>query len=817
MLKINKILSKKIKSPLSLREEERRSNLSGFSLIELMVAIAILAMAIFGIFHAYSAGFMGMADARDRTVATNYLQEMIEDFKNMDFNQVKSEPITPLPDTKFSRGAYVLNLEVIDEVVTLKKVIAQVRWIDRKGNIKTEKASTILYKKPATSEVGDNAIEIVLYALSYYTILPENTINLIAGIKDENGNIYDWDGPINFSVITEPPNVPQVGNITTSQPVPATHGVANCIFTASVGDDVEGIERIQAAATVEGKDLSDTVNIRVSTGPVGIVIVPASEEDRVLAAGIGVSSNIKLYVVKADYDYNNNPVAYESPITLSADGPGTLSTTTVSSVDTEGFNFTLESDGSPGIVEITASAPDLDMGYTEITFTGEPDSILVTPEKKSIYPGEEINITVTIVDVNKVPVEFSGTVTLKALIDGELTAYGILDGTSNSISLDFTDENFRYSTFKATLDSPVGETITIQANAGDLSGSIDITILSSLTPKYLELFTYPLNVDIYGEEIFTSITATIYDDSGTEKVITYETPIFFVAKDKYGNDFNGSFSANNVIPSKGEVTVKFFSVDNSTGTATITASSSDLILNPVGGIDVVFYGSATQIVLSADPPIIQVGGDETSIITATVCDEGGNEVANYNINGDKFITFTTSIGGFPDNENKNTITTGDFDEGEVLVALSSTASGTAEVTASSIDDPSVEDGSVLIYITGEIPTVLTLGDVTNWDDYIISFDIIISGSALHLDKMQIEWDNINATLDEVEMNSYSIASGSFSSIHIIEDMEKVLFIGEHDIIFTFSGSKMKQKIITVTFIDNNDPPNEYEVSFKVPN
>jgi hypothetical protein len=32
-----------------------------------MVAVAILAIAILGIFHAYSVGFMGMADARDRT------------------------------------------------------------------------------------------------------------------------------------------------------------------------------------------------------------------------------------------------------------------------------------------------------------------------------------------------------------------------------------------------------------------------------------------------------------------------------------------------------------------------------------------------------------------------------------------------------------------------------------------------------------------------------------------------------------------------------------------------------------------------------
>src|SRR4030066_1720860 len=155
MLNINRILFKKIKFPLSLRifpfchsrspfchsresgnppphviarERCDRSNLnySGFSLIELMVAVVVLALAIFGIFHAYSVGFMGMADARDRTVATNYLQQTLEDFKNMDFNQVKNEPITPIPGTKFSRGTYVLNLEEIDGIVTLKKIISQV-------------------------------------------------------------------------------------------------------------------------------------------------------------------------------------------------------------------------------------------------------------------------------------------------------------------------------------------------------------------------------------------------------------------------------------------------------------------------------------------------------------------------------------------------------------------------------------------------------------------------------------------------------------------------------------------------------------------
>ena len=217
-----------------------------------------------------------MADARDRTVATNYLQQAIEDFKNMDFDEVKSAPITAISGTKFSSGTYILNLEEEDGIISLKKVISQVRWVDRNGNTKTEKASTIIYNKPATSDTGEEATELLLYAQSYYTILPEHEVNLIAEIKDENGNIYDWSGPVTFSIITDPANDPTVGNITTSQPSQAIHGVATCIFTAIEGESVEGTERIQATATVDGNILSDTVNIRVTTGPVGIVIAPAT-------------------------------------------------------------------------------------------------------------------------------------------------------------------------------------------------------------------------------------------------------------------------------------------------------------------------------------------------------------------------------------------------------------------------------------------------------------------------------------------------------------------------------------------------------------
>lgn len=795
--------------------KNRKLSKKGFSLIELMVAVAILALAIFGIFHAYSVGFMGMADARDRTVATNYLQEMIENYKNMNFNQVKSEPITVIPSTKFNRGAYVLNLEEVDGIVTLKKIIAQIRWMDRQGKIKTERASTTIYNKPATSEVGEGATKLVLYAQSYYTILPEHDVFLIAEIKDENGNIFDWDGPITFSVITDPPNSPQVGNITTTQPSPATNGVANCTFTAITGENVEGIERIQALAIIGGEELTDTVNIRVTTGPVGIIIAPATEDDKILPAG--ETSNINLTVVKADY---STPIEYNSPITLSTDigSLGILSITTIPSVPTEGITFSFTSNGTPGIVEITASAPDLDMGYTEITFTGPPASILITPEKKSIYPGEDIDVTITLVDENNIPVSFNG--------DVNLTVSPVY-GNFNNDTLSFTGQSSLNTTiFTANPDAPPGEKITLQATNGSITGSVQLTILSLLTPYYLDIEVYPFSVNLDGGENSTTVTAKIYDDSGSKIVTTYNNTINFISM-KDGSSF-GSFSPSDYeVPVDGEVEVTLSSDDP--GTTTITASSGELVLRPEGGREVVFYSSPHHIELSADPLSIEADGHETSIITATVCDADGNRVANYGQGGDKSITFTTDKGGFPDNSDLTTITKGIFDEGQVSVALSSIEIGTATISASS-SDGSIINGEISIDLTGDIPSFLTLGDITNWDDYRISFDLTVTGSQLYLTSIDVEWDNIHAVLnyikiyspyDESDENSLEINSGGSSSPYKNAGIEDILTIEKKSTIYLHFGNvsnaaaKMKNKNVTVTLTDEDGieyPP----LSFKIP-
>jgi len=572
MLKINKIFSKKIKSPLSLRglfpfshsrfpfchsrfpfchsresgnpsppviarEQSNRSNLnsSGFSLIELMVAVVILALAIFGIFHAYSVGFMGMADARDRTVATNYLREAIEDFKNMNFNKVKDEPITLIPDTKFHRGSIVLDLEKKGEVVTLKKVITQVRWMDRKGNIKTEEASTILYNKPNTSEVSD-AAGIILYASPYYAIIPASEVALFAEIKDNNGNtITDWEGDISFSFIIPTPNddynpVGYINNPLRTKDDPdtiivhTTNGTATIgfiSFAVAPGSSVDGVEKIQASATLDVVgEVTDTVNIRVTTGAVGILLTPADGDD---VLPINETSTINVTVVKADYQ---TPIAYSGTITFNVSNLdiGSLSTPTINFVSDDIDDPTtvnLMSTGTPGVVEITASAPDLDMGYTEVTFTGAPKSILVSAKKKSIYPNEETTITITIVDENNKPVSFGEADTPKTVVITDTPDdYGTLNGSAGFINLKFKGENSQTCIFKASSTGEFPQEITISANdsGGELnSGSTNIEILSPLVAHHIDVTFDPLIIELDEDPMTPSdsdITAIMKSEDG---------------------------------------------------------------------------------------------------------------------------------------------------------------------------------------------------------------------------------------------------------------------------------------------------------------
>lgn len=804
----------------------RKLSHKGFSLIELMVAAAILAIALLGIFQAYSVGFMGMADARDRTVATNYLREMIEDFKNMDFNKVKDEPIALIPGTKFHRGAIVLDLEKKDNIVTLKKIITQVRWMDRKGSIKTEETSTILYNKPNISEVSD-AAGIILYASPYYAIIPAAEVVLTAEIKDENGNtITDWTGVINFSIINKDDHT-LVGYISLTDPqsvdVPTTNGTATIDFISfPVGPDesVDGIEMIQASATLLDvvDEVTDTVNIRVTTGAVGIILEPEAGHE---ILPVGDSATINITIVIADY---TTTIEYSGDITLRTKGPGTLSDITINNISADKNNpttVTLTSNGIPGVVEVTASAPDLDMGYTEVTFTGEPESIIVSSKKRSIYPGDETLITVTIVDINNKPVSFgaigdSKTITLSVFPD-----YGVFDDNSdpnddsNPIDLTFEGEQSMTCVFKASIDSPP-EDVTIAASGGGLnSGSTTIEILSLLIAHHIYVRSpYPsiIELDISGSH--SGITAIMKSEEGD---VVYGKSIIFEIKEG-----GGSFSFDEVNPSieliGGEVEAILYPFEvYGTIKTIIKIYSPDLdydVSGPPGNpgnpveVEVIFHKGSTPnyINLVANPQYIYIGGDACTI-TATIVDKEGEIEVPINCTG----TIAFSIidgGGIGELIGSNPVTL--IDTSQATIILSSTllaSSGTVRIQADAdlTSPPTVITPSTIDVDVKPITLIPVDGSLEYWSNgKIVSFNIEVNGPTLNLSEMKVEWDYSPSKLKKIEIKSpynavdYNpiIDTGNATSSHDEENINANLLPGVSTIRLTFS-SNMEGKPLTV--------------------
>jgi prepilin-type N-terminal cleavage/methylation domain-containing protein len=181
---LNKILLRKIKFPLSLRGAfsfchsresgnpsslslrgaKQRSNLKGFSLIELMVALAILAMVSLGIFKAYTTSFQVMADAKDRTVAINYAQQRMEFIKN-NTSLINTEyKFEAYPDEE---RKYYLVVDVTSDPtdISLNRVTTNVSWSDRNGKKKEVELEMLVYN-PDTSgaPVDPDITSIVLNA-----------------------------------------------------------------------------------------------------------------------------------------------------------------------------------------------------------------------------------------------------------------------------------------------------------------------------------------------------------------------------------------------------------------------------------------------------------------------------------------------------------------------------------------------------------------------------------------------------------------------------------------------------------------------------
>jgi len=741
---------------------KKRNIQKGFSLIELMVAVVILAIAILGIYQAYSLSFTGMSDARDRTVATNYVREAMEGIKNMDFDKIITQSRSYITGSKYKYEREV----IVQESTNLKKVTTKVYWRDRNGNKKmVETGMSVHFMQ--TSE--GTATRIMLIA-NPYNVLPGGISTITAVIKDAKGNtVTIWTGDISF---TSNSGGLQPNSVSLTL---ENGGKASTTFTAPSD---EGEVNIMASANGL---TPDSVIIKV-TEPKKPVKINLTANRTYMTADTSSTSEITATIADAG---GETVTESNNVITFSVSGPGTLSAVT-STAPTDGIaKITLTSNGTPGTITVTASSTGLVPGVVNVITGGK---ISLSASRFSVPVNETSKITVTTKDVNGVPIKYVGTINLE--ISPNPDGAGIFENDLNTIEVYFDGSTSSNTiTFTGTSEGIVNINAEDQAGILTSADPLSLTITPAPVPDHIAVTANPSIIKAGGTETST-ITAEIKTEYNNT-ITGYTDLITFTTTE--GTFPNGVKVINtndtvNVTYENGVAKVELFPPTNR-GSSTITVSSGELANVTV---EVKFYTDPDHINLAADPPDIYAGG-ETSTITATIVDKWEDTIDDY----EGTVNFSITSGDDSGKFNGDTTATSVVDNGIAVVTLQSTNNpGTVTVKA---EDSSLPHPSSTIDITvKEVPLKL-VGSVSYTPDpgfYIITFNIEIDGPKLNLNSMKVEWDLTSppSRLKKIEIKSPSttgiyetIMSGNKSSPYTTEDdINKDLLPGESTIRLTFS-------------------------------
>ncbi len=810
---LNKILSKKIifslslrglfsfchsresgnPSSLSLRGAKRRSNLSGFSLIELMVAIAILAIAIFGIFHAYSAGFMGMADARDRTVATNYAREAMEDIKNKDFDQIITQSRNYIDGTKYEREV------IVQPSTNLKKVITNVYWKDRNGNEKIVETGMAIHFIETTAGTPTR----IMLIANPYNILTIDDINttdvlenrsiIAAVVKDAKGNtVNTYNNNITFtlndsnnsSLIDSSGDI--VGN---TYSINAVEGIAVVTFEASVTEGDVTIEASDSGLT------PDSVTIKVTDPAKPVKINLTASPTFMTPESISIITATVVNAGGATVESATNEITFS----VSDPDLGTLSNQSLLVLGVATID--LNSSAIPGTITVTVSSSGLEPGVVDV-ITGGQISLSALPSP--VHNEEKSEITVTTKDANGVPINYVGNIQL--YISPNTVGSGIFeDNSSATIIIYFNGFNpSKNITFVASIEGTVIISATDQEGILD-SGSITLNIIDPLIPEHILVTAEPLNIEIGGSSSTITAVMKTSTETGNKTITSYNGPVYFETTfgelySEYTNFIDGFAYAT--LDSSGTAEI-----------AIITVSSDDSL---TGSIEVGFYVQADRIDLIANPQSILAGG-QTCIITATIKD-GPTVISGYN----GAVTFSI-IEGYPNgvkftSTNQSSIIIS-ASGGEAVIQLQSKNwAGTAKIRVTAYEgilnleqDLNIPVGIALDLVPGSVS--YSPPETEN----IVSYEINVQGSEVLLEEMQVSWQTIGdppETLDKIDIAGITIYDNDLigSIVYTYNLNERVADVNVSDIslptgtstiVMYFSGDISDRTTLDVTFNPNS--------------
>lgn len=759
----------------------------GLTLIELMIAVVILALVALGLFQAFTVAFQSMADSKDRTMATNYAQQILEDYKNMHFERI--QPFSgPIVDTKFYQDISVSSIED-----NLKRIIAEITWDDRNNNEKSISAVTKIYNTQGFAEEGSVPAGIVIYA-DRYNLLPgsderSNPAHIYAEIIDNNGNlIIDWsESDVSFEIVSVidfegNPNedIYYLGTLRYFNVTP-NDGVADTYFDQYSSEEREGFVKIKASLTIEGENFYDELTLKITNEAVAILL----ETDKEIISTVEGEDDTAHLTAKI-VDAANEVVVTDREISFRhISGPGNLTNFIPAS---EGIAYIdLVSNSIAGIATITASSNLLDPGTIDIEIAN-PDlnNIEIEAADQSIVQQGSTSITATLTDYLGNPV--AGETIDFAIDNSEL---GYLSSTSET-----TDSDGKAVT---TLTMDYSGTVTVTASWEAEDSTIVSDTVSVLCRNHnLYVAADPLTITEGGS---STITAELTDADG---YLVEGEIINFIIKDG-----NGNLSSNSGITNELGVTSVTLNID-SEGITVVEGNWQGDPTVVVGSVEVICTSAPIyQVNLSADKTTISVG--ETLDIKATVT-ENGNPVIGIEV---EFSLDDYSNARLDDSASPVTKTTDE--NGEATVVLSDLVAGDSIIVTAEAggDDDSINISCEAPPITIELADPANIehplywhGGQWNTSYDIVSFDITISGGNLALDQMNISWETGNGEkvnrvyIDETEV--YRNNQGAENNTIISFNRGSLYYFLVNGNIYTIEmqfDSNVVNKHWTISFLD----------------
>ena len=680
MLKINKILSKKIKFPLSLRGAKQRSNLSGFSLIELMVAVAILAVASIGIFQAFTVGFQAMADSKDRTVATNIAQKKLEEVKN---SVSVAYPYYSIESQELNGKTFTIKVATNPKEENLEQVIVTVSWKNRNGIEKNVQLETLIYDLEIKydvpgPDVGRIALSANPTALTCCVATETSTITAEIFDKSVPEQRVLSGTPVSFSV---------------------NNGNVDPEFTVT-----DSIGKAYTALTING--LGPAKKVRASSGGVYsdfLKVTCTPEADKI--------------------DLSANP---------SAIIPGSTSTITATVTDTCGSvisNVTVEFNTNKGTLLSSTDNTD-SKGKATVTLSSmaNGDTATVTGTV-TLYGEETITDSTTVICTNySISVSAEPTSITPAgssTITATLTQSEASNPTGETIS--FTTDKGTLSASTANTNSEGKATVFLSSLVGGdiatITASYEITTGNTISDTAtVQCTEYLISIVANPDKVIPGSTSTI-----TATLTNYEgNPASNRRVDFYTT--KGILSDTSVYTNSSGIAVTTLTLNTVGDIANVNATfgfASDSV-----NVECIEF----ILVLNAVPTSITPGG--SSEITAILTNYLGTSQSGQT------ITFTTSTGILSTTNpvtSGTTVTAVTNSSGEALVHLVlNTAGTTAVVTAEYdvVEDTVTIECSESTYITLHDPP--SLSDY-NYSDARVYFSIDLHGGPLVIDKVKVEW------------------------------------------------------------------------------